>query len=420
MVKTNQLLQTHTLHLWVKFYSKLEKKFCEVIRWVDTLSGTVNFYITITIFLASSMKRRVIVFVVVIAFVGAALVSFPTAPVPIPSPRHFSETGIDVVVSGLQAPWALDFANDGRIFLTEKTGIIRVIMDGELVDRPVFATDVAKFSEAGMLGLALDPNFDKNHFIYVYYTYVDTKGSLWNKVVRLEEQDNIASNEEVLVDKIPGAATHNGGRIKFAPDGKLYITTGDAADLSLPQNLNSLAGKILRINANGSIPDDNPFPNSPVYSYGHRNPQGISWRPSTKELYSTEHGPVGNDEINVIKPGMNYGWPTEQCVAKEFVPPIVCYEVSIGPAGATFYSSNKLPYNDQFFFGTLRGEHVEHIVFDNKNDALKLENFLDGFGRIRDVVHGPDGYLYIITSNRDGRGLPSSDDDKILRITQPR
>ncbi|MFQ5941381.1 MAG: PQQ-dependent sugar dehydrogenase [Nitrososphaerales archaeon] len=364
------------------------------------------------------MKKKVLAVGIAIAALGVVLALLPTTPVPLPSPEEISDTGIEIVVSDIRIPWAIDFATDGRLFFTERMGNVRVIENGELLKEPVFATEVAKVGEGGMLGLALDPNFDSNHFIYIYYTYVDAKGSIWNKVVQLSEQNNKASEEKVLIDKIPGAALHDGGRIKFGPDSKLYITTGDAGNPGSSQDLKSLAGKILRINPDGSLPADNPFPNSAVYSFGHRNPQGIAWHPDTKELYATEHGPVGNDEINVIKAGMNYGWPVEQCVAEKFVAPIMCYEVTVAPAGAIFYSSNRLPYTNDLFFGTLRGKHVEHIMFDS--NGTKAENFLAGFGRIRDIVEGPDGYLYIATSNRDGRGLPASDDDKILRITKAR
>lgn len=365
------------------------------------------------------MKRTSVIAIgIAMVVVAVILVLLPTTPVPLPSPEEISDTGIDVVASGLQVPWAIDFASDGRIFFTERIGNVRVIENGQLVDESVFIAEVAQISEAGMLGLVLDPNFESNHFIYVYYTYVDTSGNLWNKVVRLKEQNNKASEDRVLIDKIPAAGIHNGGRIKFGPDNKLYITTGDAANPSLSQDLQSLAGKILRINPDGSIPDDNPFTNSPVYSYGHRNPQGLAWHPVTKELYATEHGPVGNDEINLIKPGANYGWPREQCNAERFVGPIRCYEVSVAPAGATFYSSDVLPYKNDLFFATLRGTHVEHVMFTD--DGIRAENFFQGFGRIRDVVEGPDGYLYITTSNRDGRGIAAPDDDKILRITRAR
>ena len=364
------------------------------------------------------MKKVIMMVIIIIVAVGADLVILPTTPVPLPSPMEISDSGIDLVASGLKAPWAIDFTSDGRIFFTERIGNVRVIENDKLITQPVFTTEVAMISETGMLGLALDPDFDINHFIYIYYTYVDINDNLWNNVVRLKEQNKNIIEEKVLLDKIPGAPTHDGGRIKFGPDCKLYITTGDAANPILSQDLDSLAGKILRINSDGSIPDDNPFPNSPVYSYGHRNPQGIAWHPTTKELYSTEQGPIGNDEINIIKAGMNYGWPIEQCVAKEFIEPFICYEVNITPAGATFYSSDRLPYKNDLFFATLRNKHVEHLIFDN--DYRKAENFLDGFGRIRDIAEGPDGYLYIATSNGDERGFPIFGDDKILRISKAR
>ncbi|MEM2759638.1 MAG: PQQ-dependent sugar dehydrogenase [Nitrososphaerales archaeon] len=364
------------------------------------------------------MKRRIVLVSVAVAAVGITLILLPTTPVPLPSPTEIGDTGIDVIATGLRVPWAIDFATDGRMFVTERIGNVRVVVDGKLVDEPIFTKEVARVGEAGMLGLALDPDFENNHFIYVYYTYVDDNGNLWNRVVRLIEDVGKVYEEKILIDKIPGAAIHDGGRIKFGPDGKLYVTTGDAAEPGLAQDLKSLAGKILRINADGSIPDDNPFSNSPIYSYGHRNPQGIAWHPITGEMYVTEHGPAGNDEINLIKPGLNYGWPIEQCVAKEFVGPLMCYEVAIAPAGATFYSSNVLPYRNDLFFATLRGAHVEHVIFSGKE--IRAENFLDGFGRIRDIVEGPDGYLYVATSNRDGRGIPAIDDDKILRISRTR
>jgi glucose/arabinose dehydrogenase len=357
--------------------------------------------------------------VVAAVVVAIILVSLPTTPVPLPAPEQANATGIEIVASNLEVPWAIDFADDGRIFFTERVGRVRVIDDGKLIEEPVFTKEVARMSEAGMLGLALDPDFIENEQIYVYYTYEDN-GKLSNRVSKLVKSGS-SYNEQILIDNIPAAGIHDGGRIKFGPDEKLYITTGDAAVPELAQHNTSRAGKILRINSDGSIPEDNPFPNSPIYSMGHRNPQGLAWHPITKELYVTEHGPTGNDEINIIKAGGNYGWPLEQCSKSEiegYIDAVVCYQVSVAPSGATFYSSDKLPYVNDLFFGTLRGAHVEHMIFES--GSLKLENFLEGFGRIRDVVEGPDGYLYIATSNRDGRGEPAPDDDKILRITKPR
>lgn len=365
------------------------------------------------------MNRALVITIVAVSAVALALVWLPTTPAPLPSPELLTDIGVEVVASGLHVPWAMDFAPDGRMFFTERIGTIRVIENGNLREEPVFRTEVANIGQAGMLGLALDPDFHNNNFIYVYYTYADATGDLWNRVIRLIESDNIATEDRILIDKIPGAATHNGGRIKFGPDDKLYITTGDAGNPTSAQDLQSLAGKILRINPDSSIPDDNPFANSPVYSYGHRNPEGIAWHPETKEMFATEPGPVGNDEINLVKHGMNYGWPEEQCRVQVYMAPIVCYEVTIEPAGATFYSSDVLPYKNDFFFAALRGTHVERVVFDGSNVMMK-EKLLEGFGRLRDIVEGPDGYLYIATSNRDGRAFPALDDDKILRISRAR
>jgi len=227
--------------------------------------------------------------------------------------QEFKEYGVKVetVAEDLEIPWAISFAPDGRIFFTERVGNLRVIEDGKLNPEPVTILDVGK-GEGGLLGLALDPNFEENHYLYLYYTYSELL-STYNKVVRFTENDNKLSDEMVLIDKIPGASWHDGGRIKFGPDEKLYITTGDAGIKELAQDLNSPAGKILRINSDGTIPQDNPFKDSPVYSLGHRNPQGLDWDESGK-LVISEHGPSGergvaHDEVNVIESGKNYGWP---------------------------------------------------------------------------------------------------------------
>ncbi|MBI3842172.1 MAG: PQQ-dependent sugar dehydrogenase [Thaumarchaeota archaeon] len=212
----------------------------------------------------------------------------------------------------LQIPWEIAFAPDGRIFFTERVGTLRVIDNGVLADEPVGKVDVARVGEGGLLGLSLDPDFEKNHYLYLYYTYSDFL-NLYNRVSRFTELNNKISEEKILLDKIPAQSIHDGGRIKFGPDGKLYATTGDSANPSSSQDLKSLSGKILRINSDGTIPNDNPFADSPVYSYGHRNPQGLAWDPVTGVLFETEHGPSGengmraHDEINIIEPGKNYG-----------------------------------------------------------------------------------------------------------------
>ncbi len=330
---------------------------------------------------------------------------------------------VATLATDLVAPWALAFAPDGRIFVTERPGRLRVLTaDGELAPEPVTViADVAATGEGGLLGLALDPAFATNRRLYLYYTY-RADGGLRNRVVRYTETQGRLANRTVLLENIPGANIHNGGRIAFGPDDKLYITTGDAAQAALAQDRDSLAGKILRINPDGSIPKDNPFAGSPVYSYGHRNAQGLTWHPESGQLYATEHGPSGNDEVNLIAPGANYGWPEAQGEAhpQPYVGPLVVYTPSVAPSGAVWYSSVLIPqWQDSLFFTTLRGRHLHRLTIDpaDPQGVVDQERLYDGeYGRLRAVAQGPDGALYLLTSNRDGRGSPAPNDDRLLRI----
>lgn len=332
---------------------------------------------------------------------------------------------VETVAEGLEIPWSIGFAPDGRIFVTERTGKLRVIEDGILKDEPLAILNVGRV-EGGLLGLALDPNFEENHHVYLYYTYSELL-STYNRVSQFTESDNKLSDEVILLDKIPGAAIHDGGRLRFGPDSKLYITTGDAANADLSQNPDSLAGKILRINPDGTIPPDNPFPDSPVYSYGHRNPQGLDWDPKTGKLVIAEHGPSGergfaHDEINVVEPAKNYGWPhiVGQESDPKYVSPIFqTGELAWAPSGASFYNSDKIPFlNGKFLVATLRGTHLHIFELDLIENKVVSDHaiFVGEFGRLRDVVVGSDGYLYLLTSNRDGRGSPAPNDDRVLKI----
>jgi len=309
---------------------------------------------------------------------------------------------------------------DGRIFFTERVGNLRVIENGQLNPEPVAILDVGTV-EGGLLGLALDPNFEQNHFLYLYYTYFEFPFT-YNKVVRFTEKDNFLLDEFILVDKIPGAAIHDGGRLKFGPDEKLYITTGDAGNSNAAQDLNSLSGKILRINPDGTIPSDNPFADSMIFSYGHRNPQGLDWDPVTGKLVVTEHGSSAHDEINVVESGKNYGWP--KIIGgehdPEFVDPIIhTGEDTWAPSGATFYDSKNIPeWTNKYFVATLRGGHLRMLDLNlEENQVISSEAlFSNTYGRLRDASIGPDGNLYLLTSNRDGRGAPAENDDRILKI----
>lgn len=351
-----------------------------------------------------------------------ALGALATGAVWLPPPGDAGTFRVEEVVRGLEAPWALAFAPDGRLFLTERPGRIRLVRDGLLRPEPVAEFDVAALGEAGLLGLALDPAFDRNGYLYVYLTARAEGGRLRNRVVRLTEGAGKASGLTVLLDGIPGAGIHDGGRIKFGPDGKLYVTTGDAADPPMAQDLRSLGGKILRINPDGSVPADNPFPGSPVWSYGHRNPQGLAWHPITGKLFATEHGTSVHDEVNIIEPGRNYGWPTAIGPVRDprFVDPILTFTPNIAPSGAAFVSGSRYPgWEGNFLFATLRGSHLHRVVLRSPDFGAvqSHERLLDGqHGRLRDVVLGPDGFLYVATHNRDGRGIPSAGDDRILRL----
>jgi glucose/arabinose dehydrogenase len=333
----------------------------------------------------------------------------------------------DVIARALDTPWAIDFAGDGRAFISERSGAIRVIENGELRSEPWMTLDVARTSEAGLLGLALDPQFSQNRFIYVAYTYRTSGSGLQNRLVRLREDAKTLKGilDKVLIDNVAGAGNHDGGRVRFGPDGKLYWTTGDAQRTSLAQNLRSLNGKILRLNPDGSIPNDNPFPQSYVFSYGHRNPQGLAWQPETGSLYATEHGPSGfqgccRDEVNLIEPGRNYGWPEIRGdeIREGMVGPIIHSgsNETWAPCGATFVSHG--PWSGSLLFTGLRGQTLYRLAFDARNrTATKFERYFHRqFGRLRDIVEGPDGGLYFLTSNRDGRGNPGPEDDRIIRL----
>ncbi len=335
--------------------------------------------------------------------------------------QEYPDLGVKVetIAENLDIPWSIVWDPDGTIFFTERNGNVRIIQDGIVSEKPILSLDVGG-GEGGLLGIALDPNYLENHYIYLFYTY-NNFFSIENKVVRYVESNLTLSENKVLIDKIPGGPFHAGGRIQFGPDGKLYITTGETGNTNLAQDKNSAAGKILRINSDGSIPEDNPFSGSPIYSYGHRNPQGLDWDESGN-LVATEHGPRQHDEINVIVPGANYGWP--DIIGDEIMEGLVTPIMNTGddtwaPSGAVFYDGNKIPqWIGKFFVATLRGNHLHMIDFDlEKNKVLSHQKLFTGdFGRLRDVATGPDGYLYFLTSNRDGRGSPEINDDRILRI----
>jgi glucose/arabinose dehydrogenase len=336
---------------------------------------------------------------------------------------------VETVAAGLEVPWSIAFTPDGRMLVTERPGRVRVISGGKLLERPLAVIDdVEPSGESGLMGLALHPQFATNHLLYLSYAYKGNGQQV--RVARYRETPEGLTDRTVIIEGVPAAANHAGCRIRFGPDGKLYITTGDTTDRQIAQMLNSLGGKILRLNDDGSIPSDNPFvgrsdARPEIWSYGHRNPQGIDWQPGSNVLIETEHGPSGfdgpggGDEVNIIERGKNYGWPVvhHRDSRAGMESPLLEYTPAVAPASGTFYRGGIFPqFRNNFFFGCLRGERIIRVVLDGKK-IVSQEPLLEGkYGRIRDVVEGPDGAIYFSTSNRDGRGAPASDDDRIMRL----
>ncbi|QDH20491.1 PQQ-dependent sugar dehydrogenase [Saccharibacillus brassicae] len=316
----------------------------------------------------------------------------------------------EIAAERLETPWEIQFAGD-TVYMTLRGGSIAKVSGGRQTVQPVsLDPGVLEAGEGGMLGFALAPDFAESRAAYVYHTYGEGDG-IRNRVIRIEEEPSGSGWTEtaVLLDGIPGARVHDGGRIAFGPDGMLYVTTGDAQDESSAQDTGSVAGKILRMTPEGGVPGDNPIADSYVYSYGHRNSQGIDWL-ADGTMYASEHGPSGNpgghDEMNEIVPGANYGWPDVlgDESGEGLTPPLYhTGEEAIAPSGIAATPDGKV------LVANLRGESL--TSFDPETG--EMADVLSGVGRIRDVaVH--DGQVYVLTNNTDGRGSPAEGDDKLL------
>jgi glucose/arabinose dehydrogenase len=321
---------------------------------------------------------------------------------------------IQTVTMELEVPWGVAFAPSGDLYLTERPGRVqRVVHESNRKEEVAGLTDaVAARGEGGLLGLALHP--DDPDLAYTYQTY-ESSGGLANRVVRHRVSEGFA-RESVVVDGIPASSVHDGGRIAFGPDGALYVATGDASQGDLAQDRDSLAGKVLRLTPDGEPHPDNPFGNA-VFTFGHRNPQGLAWRDGTP--FVTEHGPKTNDEINRLEAGSNYGWPEAKGPSdpEEFTDPVAAYTPTIAPGSAAFYRGPVGNWQGDFFFGTLAGTHLHRVRLNDQHEVVEQQRLLDGkYGRLRTVFTGPDDHLYVTTSNQDGRGTPAPQDDRVLRI----
>jgi aldose sugar dehydrogenase len=344
------------------------------------------------------------------------------------SPQANTSFKVEKVVGGLEVPWSIVWAPDGRMIFAERPGRVRVVEKGTLNPKPLLVVpDVEESGESGLMSIALHPQFSSNRFVYVAYAY--STGGVKVRVVRYREAPEGLIDRKVIIEDLPAAQYHAGCRIRFGADGKLYVTTGDATRRELAQRFDSLAGKTLRLNDDGTVPQDNPFvgrsnARPEIWSLGHRNAQGLDFQPGSNLMFQTEHGPSGfdgpggGDEVNIVERGKNYGWPTihHTQTAPGLEPPLLEYTPACAPASGAFYRGSVFPqFKGNFFFGCLRGEKVIRVVLDGRR-VVSQENLLTNYGRIRDVAEGPDGYLYFSTSNRDGRGKPTEDDDRIMRL----
>lgn len=307
------------------------------------------------------------------------------------------------IATGLEAPWSLVFHGDAPLVSERDSGRILEVADDGTTREVAVIDDVSPRGEGGLLGIAVHDGG-----LYVFFTAADE-----NRIERFPlrgEPGALALGEgETILTGIPAGTNHNGGRIAFGPDGMLYATTGDAGDTGTTQDLDSLAGKILRIAPDGSVPDDNPFPGSLVYSYGHRNPQGIGWR-SDGTLYASEFGQNTWDELNVIEPGGNYGWPEVEGIAgaEGYIDPVQQWPPAVAsPSGIAVTG-------ESIVIANLRGARLREVPFSDLSTST--ERHIDEFGRLRDAVTAPDGSVWLLTNNTDGRGSPQQGDDRILRL----
>jgi glucose/arabinose dehydrogenase len=328
---------------------------------------------------------------------------------------------VSTVARGLEIPWEIAFLPDGRALVTERPGRVRVLdRSGRLRRRPLARVAVSALGEGGLLGLALDPAFARDRFVYLYFT---AAGRMRLERWRLARHRLV--RQRSLVGGILAGSVHDSGRIAFGPDRRLYVSTGDAGEPQLAQDPSSLNGKFLALTPAQYHGHGHARPT--IVSSGHRNAQGFDWEPGTGRMIATEHGPSGFDgpegwdEVNVIVPGANYGWPDVYGPdQRPFAQPLLVYPEPLAPSGATFVTRGGSRWTGDFLFACLRGEQLRHVAFDGDRVVVD-EPLLQGrYGRLRTVVEGPRGDLYVLTSNRDGRGTPRGGDDRILRIVPPR
>lgn len=340
-----------------------------------------------------------------------------------------TEVDTSSVVKGLDTPWEILWGPDDHIWLTERYGRISRLNPetGELTEL-LTIPEVYETSESGLLGMVLHPDFTNHPYVYVVYTYQES--SILERLVRYTFTEGILTSPLILLDNIGGASTHDGSRLLIDADNKLYMTTGDARNTSASQDLSSLNGKILRLNLDGSVPDDNPFPGSYIWSWGHRNAQGLVISPQGI-MYSSEHGPSSDDELNIIEKARNYGWPDVMgfcdepgeltfCADSNVMEPIAAWTPTLAVAGTDFYHHPAIPeWQNTLLVSSLKASSLTALNLspDGRSVSREESYFTNWFGRLRDVCISPDGRVFLAVSNRDGRGTVRPGDDRIVEIS---
>ncbi len=329
----------------------------------------------------------------------------------------------EIVVGDMQIPWGMTFLPDGSMLITEKSGEL-IHFKGGQKQLITGVPEVYQQGQGGLLDIALHPNYSQNGWIYLTYSSSEGEGEGGHTaLMRAKLSGNRLTDQKVLYKATPNTTKgqHFGSRITFDNNGYLYFSIGERGEKDInPQDITRDGGKIYRLNDDGSIPSDNPFVDKPnakeaIYSYGHRNPQGMILHPETGEVWIHEHGPMGGDEINVIKKGANYGWPvvthgidysglpiSDESSRPDMEDPIYFWVPSIAPSGMVYVTSNKYPHlKGNLLVGSLKFQYLEHLVLDGKK-VIKREKLLKDIGRLRNVIQGPDGFIYV---GVEGKGI---------------
>jgi len=347
------------------------------------------------------------------------------------SQLYVGSTAIDTstLISGINTPWEILWGPDNYIWFTERAGRVNRL-DPETGENQLILTipEVHEFGEAGLLGMALHPDFASEPYVYLVYNYL-LGDLIRERLVRYSWDGTTLTQPEILIDNLPGNSYHNGSRLLFGPDEKLYMSTGDVGNLNSPQSMNSLMGKILRINPDGSVPVDNPTTGSYIYSLGHRNSQGMVFSPQGK-LYGSEHGPSTDDELNLLESGRNYGWPTvagfcdlpaeiDFCSTNNVREPLAAWTPTLAVAGIDYYNHpDILEWQNSLLMTSLKAGKLVSLKLspDGLSVTEQADWFVNHYGRLRDICVSPDGRVFLAVSNRDGRGTPRPGDDRIMEI----